>query len=408
MGKSQSLFLVLFLVAFACACTGCGKGEAYYNPDAIATYFDGEQYVGSNTCMECHAKVYASHIQTAHYNTSALANAESIHGSFEKGSNTIELTDIEVAMLKKLVNGKESFVQQKVDKQTNKELISEKMDIVIGSGIKGQSYLTWEEDKLFQLQASYFPPTENWINSPGYPPQNLTRPIRDGCLKCHVTFAKNMDFSGQGNRYDKTQMVYGIDCERCHTPSKKHVVFHRNNPEIKEAKFMMKLDTLSRQQRLDACAQCHSGPRANIIQGNSFSFQSGDILKEYSRNFYTGQKSADLDVHGNQYGLLTSSECFIQSKEMDCVTCHDPHKKQRGNTAYFNEKCMTCHTTNTIVCKAEPGKLEVMGNNCIACHMPNEPSKLMSVQLTSDSIETPVMVRTHLIKVYLEDLYESE
>ena len=76
--------------------------------------------------------------------------------------------------------------------------------------------------------------------------------------------------------------------------------------------FMMKIDTLSRQKRLDVCAQCHSGPRDGILQGNSFSFLAGEKLDEYSRNYYTGISNDDLDVHGNQYGLLTSSKCFIR------------------------------------------------------------------------------------------------
>ena len=108
----------------------------------------------------------------------------------------VETKDLEMTMQKK---GK-SFYQQTKIRATNQQLPPEKFDIVIGSGVKGPSYLTWKEDKLFQLQASYYPPADIWINSPGYPAQRLERPVRDGCLKCHVTFAKNKDFSGQGNQ----------------------------------------------------------------------------------------------------------------------------------------------------------------------------------------------------------------
>ena len=398
--NKMSFLLVLFLTAFAYYCTSSVRGPDYYNPEPLATHFNGEQFVGSATCMECHAAIYDTHLQTAHYNTSAPANAKNIKGSFKAGSNTVQLPGVAFEMKKK---GK-SFYQHTT--LNDKPGPSEKIDIVVGSGVKGQSYLTWENENLFQLQVSYYPPSDSWVNSPGYPLQLLKRPIRDGCLKCHVTFATNRDFSGQGNQYDKGQMVYGVDCERCHRPAGKHVVFHRNNPDVKASKFMLKLDTLSRQQRLDVCAQCHSGPRDAILQGNSFSYLSGEVLKEYSRNYHTGQSNSELDVHGNQYGLLTSSECFKQT-QIDCGTCHDPHKNQRGNTLSFNQKCMGCHSGGSTACTAENAVRNTMENNCIACHMPNSPSKSMTMQLTEGSPETPVYVRTHLIGVYPKERWHE-
>ncbi len=387
--------MVLHLAVLVYHCKNPKIESEYLSPAVLATHSNGAQFVGSETCMECHADIFASHIQTAHFNTSSPGNSESIKGSFEKGLNTLDLESVAFKMLPK----DDSFYQHTEIKNRLLEKPPARFDIVIGSGVRGQSYLTWEEDKLFQLQASYYTPTNSWVNSPGFPSYSLDRPIRDACIKCHVTFAKNKDFSGQGNTYEKSELIYGIDCERCHRPAKKHVVYHRNNPGELMAKFMMQYDTLSRQQRLDACAQCHSGPRDRVLQGNSFSFLAGNNLNEYARNFYTGNQSTPLDVHGNQYGLLTKSECFKQTKTMDCATCHNPHKNERGDTGSFNQKCISCHT-ESVICTAESDKIEQMGNNCIACHMPTTPSKSMTVQLTPDSLETSFNIRTHLIGIY--------
>lgn len=302
--SKYSIISILAFGLFIC-CIRCDhKGPDYFEPSALATHFNGEQFVGSLTCKECHADIYATHLETAHFNTSALATADNIIGSFDDGASILSLDELEVKMIEQGA----AYYQQVIDKKTNQTLPAQKMDVVIGSGVKGQSYLTWENERLFQLQASYYPPTDSWINSPGYPNQFIKRPVRDGCLKCHVTFATNRDFSGQGNWYDSSLMVYGVDCEKCHTPAGKHVVFHRENPEATTAAHMLKLDTLSRQLRLDACAQCHSGPRDRILQGNSFTYLSGEPLEKHSRNFHTGQSNQELDVHGNQYGLLTSSQ----------------------------------------------------------------------------------------------------
>ena len=400
--KKKYLFSAIFPLVVAYQCTEIVKGPDYYEPDILATHFNGEHFVGSNTCIECHAEIYEAHSQTAHFHTSAPANAESIKGSFEKGSNTLELEELSFEM----IQDGESYYQKKTFKNESHQHPPQKIDIVMGSGNKGQSYLSWEEDKLFQLQASWYPPTETWINSPGFPPQDMKRPIRDGCLKCHVTFATNRDFSGYGNQYDTEKMVYRVDCEKCHRPAAKHVIYHRKNPEVEEAKFILKLDTLPRQKRLDVCAQCHSGLRSNIIKGNSFSFLAGENLNEYARNFYTGQADHELDVHGNQYGLLTSSQCFKQSPRMDCSTCHNPHANQRGDLNSFNQTCIDCHHDQTLSCSAEASVRNTMENSCISCHMPNSPSKSMSFQLGEDSLNTPVYVRTHLIDIYDQNSWQ--
>jgi hypothetical protein len=78
------------------------KGEAYYTPLVIATHDTGEHFVGSKTCMECHKEIYESHIETAHYNTSALANSESIMGSFEAGSNSLSLNKLDLNFTKEI------------------------------------------------------------------------------------------------------------------------------------------------------------------------------------------------------------------------------------------------------------------------------------------------------------------
>lgn len=370
----------------------------YYSPVVLATHENGEQFVGSETCMECHADIHKSHLKTAHFNTSAEANAENVKGSFENGGNVLDLDQVEFTLLK---DGDSLYQHTKLKNRTAK-IPPAKLDFVIGSGVRGQSYVTWQDDKLFQLQTSYYTPTDSWVNSPGFPSYyDNPRPIRDACLKCHVTFAKSRDTNKPNNQFDKGQMIYGIDCERCHRPSAKHVTYHRKNPEVEAAKFMIQLDSLPRQQRLDVCAQCHSGLRERILKGNSFSFLSGEILDEYVQNAYQAPSNATLDVHGNQYGLLTASKCFQEAETMDCSTCHNPHKNQRGKAENFNLKCISCHSSGAIVCAEDESEVNHMGNNCIACHMPVSPSQSMTVQLNEkDSLETSFYIRTHLIGIY--------
>lgn len=386
--------LLLAIVVYRCK--NPNVAADYDSVAVLATHLNGEKFVGSETCMECHADIYDTHLKTAHFNTSALADSTNIKGNFETGLNTLDIESTLFTMHEE----EGSFYQHSEIKNRFIENEPEKFDIVIGSGVRGQSYLTWKDNQLFQLQTSYYTPTNSWVNSPGYPSYSLERPIRDACIKCHVTFAKNKDALGRDNSYDKKQILYGVDCERCHRPAKKHVEYHRNNPEAETAQYMMRNDTLSRQQRLDICAQCHSGSSGRILEGNSFSFLAGNNLNEYAQNYNTRATEDKLDVHGNQYGLLLKSTCFKQTETMDCTTCHDPHKNQRSNFTYFNLKCMSCHNSNTVECKKSAADTLQEENNCIACHMPTTPSQAMTVQLIEDSLETSFNIRTHLIGVY--------
>ena len=403
--NSIIVLTLLFLTFFVYRCKNGRTESDYFNPEILATHFNGEQFVGSASCLECHADIYKTHLETAHYNTSAIADSTTVKGSFKNGTNILDLKDVSFEMRQK----GDSLIQHTTIKNRNVDDVAVTFDIVIGSGVKGQSYLTWENDELFQMQTSYYTPLDNWVNSPSFPTYNYTRPIGDACIKCHVTFATNRNPTKFGNQYDKERLVLGIDCERCHRPSAKHVAFHKNNPEEKLPRFAMSWTSLSRQQRLDACAQCHSGLRQEVLKGTPFSFVVGEDLKEYSQNHNPAPvDNSKLDVHGNQYGLLTSSECFKQTATLDCTTCHDPHKNQRGNTDYFNQKCMECHQTNKVVCTAESSDLNQMANNCIGCHMPSMPSKSMTIGLDEDSPDTPFYVRTHLIDVYSEKLWRSQ
>jgi len=283
-----------------------------------------------------------------------------------------------------------------------KEVIRQPMDIVIGSGTKGQTYLSWAGKKLFQLPVSYYAPLNAWCNSPGYPTDkimiNRTIPVR--CLECHTTNFKKTEAINGVDEFDRTQVMYGVDCERCHGPAAEHVAFQKAHPDEKKAKFIINPALLSRQQKLDNCALCHSGLRENSKP--SFSFVTGDKLDDYSTPDYKADTVAQLDVHGNQYGLLTASKCFKLSK-MDCSSCHNVHVNEANNPGLFSLRCMNCHNNdnhNFCTQPAMPGL--VLKANCIDCHMPALPSKKIFLEVEDKAKSTPDLIRTHLISIYKE------
>ncbi|WP_027394895.1 cytochrome c3 family protein [Aquimarina latercula] len=364
----------------------------------IATHTNGMEFISSSTCVECHQQIIEDHYKTPHFNSFQPASKNIIKGSFEENKNTLNLNDKTIF---NFIEKDSGFYQEPIINNQNTPFYSAKMDIVIGSGTKGQSFLMWNANNLFQLQASYFTPTDSWINSPGAPDQLApARPVLERCLECHTTYAQNISGNKNSNQFHRKNLVYGIDCQRCHGPVKDHVIYHKQNPQDKVAKHIIKYSSLSRQQRLDACALCHSGLRTETTE-RAFSFMVGDTLKKFSFPDYDESSLSELDVHGNQYGLLKASKCFTKSVALDCTTCHNPHKQERGNFASFNQKCMDCHTTlqKPIGCSGDKNRIEKMDNNCIQCHMPLVKSKTMKIQISKNE-EISVDVRTHLIGIY--------
>ncbi len=392
----NSILIIAFCALIGITVNSCKDSKTvsdYYEIEPIAVHSNGSAFAGSQHCIPCHSDIYDQHIKTAHFNTSAPADSLSIKGSFEAGKNSHILNERVLFTLHATDSG---FYQKANFLHNQLELSNLRFDVVFGSGAKGQSYITWEDDRAFQLHTSYFTPADTWTRSPGLKEYLSPRPVVARCFECHATFAKNVNTDGRGNRFDRNQIIFGIDCERCHGPLAKHVGFHQKNPSKEIAAYAIDHSTLTRQQQLDACALCHSGGETNSLQP-PFSFLVGNTLD----NFLSISASADdpmLDVHGNQYELLTQSSCFKNSETMSCTTCHDPHRNQRGNLDVFNQKCMECHSPSQLNCNAEENTITLKMGDCVSCHMPLFPSTSMVMQV--DTVRTAVEVRTHLIDIY--------
>jgi hypothetical protein len=194
-------------------------------------------------------------------------------------------------------------------------------------------------------------------------------------------------------------MIFGVDCEKCHGPGAKHVEFQTSHPKDSLAKYILNPATFTRQQNLDLCGLCHGGKIIN--RKPSFEFVSGDKLSDYFQKDTSISDASTIDVHGNQLGLLSSSKCFRMSQTMTCTTCHNPHENERGNVQLFSQRCQTCHSEgHNNICKMTEAIGPSIKLNCIDCHMPLKPSKLITELLPGDTKPTAARIRSHLIAIY--------
>jgi hypothetical protein len=129
----------------------------------------------------------------------------------------------------------------------------------------------------------------------------------------------------------------------------------------------------------------------------------GDTLSNYFVPSTAGPNPDSIDVHGNQYALLQKSKCFKMS-EMTCITCHNTHENEKGKIALFSQRCMTCHNNeHSNTCKLTQTLGSAINANCIDCHMPLKPSKVIAVQLHGDSTPIAALIRSHFITIYPDE-----
>jgi predicted CXXCH cytochrome family protein len=384
------IFLSLFL-------WNCGSSETdYVDPR-------GKTFAGSESCLQCHPKIYNDALKTSHYKASAPASVKNVLGNFSANHNTY-IYDKDTKI--KLENRKNELFQ--VFYKNGKEIKEYRVDVVMGVK-NAQTSLYWDKDVIYELPLSFYTSAKNWGTSPGYPSNqpHFNRAISIDCFECHSSnielkhkITETEDFFGTGENKEtmkKESLVYGIDCERCHGPAKNHVIYHQENPEVKVAKHIMNLKTLSKDQKLAGCVICHSA-QENLQ--SRFKFVPGNSIAD----FYNKAATENLetpDVHGNQYGLLSQSKCFITSKTLDCTSCHNSHSNEFESLSKQSEKCLSCHSQvkNNFCTVKVPAGINLK-ENCIDCHMPKKESRVIGFYLSGQSEMSPYLLRTHKIGIY--------
>ena len=350
-----------------------------------------QNYAGDEACRPCHSEKALSYNKTAHHLTSQRPTQESILGSFADGKNILKTSNPNLYF--QMGAKPDGFYQRAVSTTPPSSASrSERVEVVVGSGRRGQTYLYWKGDQLFQLPVSYWTALATWINSPGYRDgeANFEKRVIPNCLGCHLSYAAAIGSPISSNQYTPESLVLGISCERCHGPGRQHV----EAATAKKLAAIINPAKLTRDRQIDVCAQCHGGLRTPMK--DPFSYVPGELLDKYFHPDDSGP-APTTDVHGNQVALLQLSRCYQFAPNMTCSTCHDVHQTQR-DPVVISERCLTCHHAQAC---GEFSKLKenILGN-CANCHMPVQASNVIISNLNGK--QARAMVRNHWIRVYVD------
>jgi predicted CXXCH cytochrome family protein len=388
MGKRRFLFVIFILVAFVVVIVQCTEIKKK-DPR-------GEAYAGSSTCIKCHKDLSNSYVHNAHFKTSRSLPANASTDSLGLPVSNFVFTKNTRLGIEKRKGG-----LFQVAYINGKEVKAERTDFVFGAGRSAYTFAYWYGNKMMQMPLNYLPPEHQWVNSPGFPTEQIYfgRPIISRCMECHSSYVDKKVTQTSSlsieEEFLKSSVIAGIDCERCHGPAAKHVEFHEENPLVKKAYDMVNYRALPLKRRIDMCGVCHSGIQLQILT-SSFAFKPGDTLKSLPQ--FSTYNGGEPDVHGNQKQLLEASPCYKVGKA-ECVSCHDVHGTTKMTALIYSEKCISCHKTvdhKTLNTKEKA----LLTQNCIDCHMPVKESHAIGFQVSNSKEKIPYRVRTHRIGIY--------
>lgn len=351
-------------------------------------------YARDAACVACHQQ-QASYLHTAHHLTSQAPSRHSILGSFAPGANILTISS-QPRLSFEMDDRPDGFYETAVaEKGAEKLQRAERIDVVIGSGVRGQTFLYWHGDQLFELPVSDWTSGRQWINSPGYQDgtANFGRRADPRCMECHAAYLRALSPDPQANLYDPTSLLPGIACETCHGPGANHAALEHAAPgRPASSAAILNPAHFPRDRQVDLCALCHNGTsRQELLP--AFSYRPGQPLDDV---FAPAPLAAEeqLDVHANQVGMLQQSRCY-RASAMTCSTCHDVHAAERPAAAY-SDRCLRCHRWQS--CGLARARGPRIAANCVDCHMPLQTTRAI-VSVTAGRV-LHTAIRNHRIAIY--------
>lgn len=214
--------------------------------------------------------------------------------------------------------------------------------------------------------------------------QRFTLAITPECLGCHTdrppprTFPLNLAPPASWE-------PRGISCGACHGRVEAHALWQEADlagEAVKGRDPVLRAGGLTRWQRLSVCAACHLQGDARIVLEAGVlgpPAPGGDLLDQ--RAVYVAEQPTNEIGFVSQVERLVLSRCFLETDDLTCESCHDPHRGLFGNPtekARVRAACTACHAANA----SPPARAHdaaspcsrstpdtTSAQDCVACHM---------------------------------------
>lgn len=324
-------------------------------------------------CERCHAAIYASYEQTPMARDSGVATDGMIAGGFTHADSGVQyrvfLRDAAVWM---------SYDRPATDARGALQG-ERRLELYIGSGAHGRTYLYREADRWYELPINYYTRQHAYAMAPAY--DHVDRmpaplPVDPNCLHCHATQVQPSLTEAVNAFRDLPFRQGGVGCSSCHGDATQHVATNGRGPVLNPAK-------LDAERRDSVCLQCHLEGDATVYRPGKelASFQPGERLSDTAVYFVRASQQGGGERATSQYEALLRSACKRASGDkLTCTTCHDPHSTPapEQRVAWFRARCLNCHNSPAMATH------HAEQPDCAACHMPKRSTSDISHEQVSD------------------------
>jgi hypothetical protein len=359
-------------------------------------------YVGTQTCQTCHSGTFGNQYtkwsESLHSKIHLLPDVNTVKGDFTK-TVSMGASYGNAQVILRAEGGK--YYAKVGESGTEYEIA-----YTYGGGWKQrylvkieQSYyilpIQWNSNKYLDNSsgawAAYNP--QNWFDVAGVPKPANSNSFRKkswdkNCSGCHITGndvalvvagADSFYVSSWAGGSSVANIVVG--CESCHGPGS----LHPANAFGADKKIVNPAKLTDKDRKLEVCGQCHYRGFSNKRtfefpwdEDNNKSYVPGEVLASYLVNAPgVWPDGVTARQHHQQYQeFLTSKHYTNAFVEINCFTCHDPHKQSGDH-----------QIVDSLTVDTDRFKVENDDNTlCLACHATHGPFAGITKEMVKDPV----------------------
>ena len=422
---AASATAIVVLVIVIRLVTRPGSAVATLPPPPAATPGDHggptfADFVGAEACAECHTEKYEAWRASTHARAGGPPTRARVIGPFD--GRALRFRDATVTPSVS-PSGKFTFTVAQRDRATREF----EVHAVVGGGfMEGggtQAYFTrFPDGTLRFLPFDYsesarvffcntlgranhgwqpITPALSLADCGDWPPERVLGSTEhfQTCQQCHGSQIE-VAFDSAARLFQTRFTTLGINCESCHGPGRRHIELARSGTIAQAVDIAMRpLATLTKDQSLEVCFQCHAAKTAlepGYLPGKPLAAHFALKLPLLLDTIYFADGRTRSFAY--QEGHL-ASDCYLNGS-MTCGDCHEPHSQRYRDVnaaplpgRFSDGQCTSCHAS-----KAESPERHTRhpptsaGSRCVACHMPylQQPNVGKSIRYARSDHAIPI------------------
>ncbi len=359
-----------------------------------ADSFEGKsaQFVGKETCIECHEAEYQDWEQSHHRKAMELATEATVRGDFNDVSMEAQGRTHRFFMKEDKfmvhTDGADGQMQDFEIQYVFGYTPLQQYLVEFPGGRLQTLALTWdtENEKWYHMADHVYAGQEidhsNWLHW-----TNQAQNWNSMCADCHSTnLVKGYDH--HTDTYNTTWSEINVSCEACHGAASGHLEWadlpEYAREDIPNFGLIVKTSGIDQVEYVNNCVRCHS--RRFSLQ--DYAHASNSIYDHVMPNLPEDPTwHIDGQIQDEDYVYASFVQSKMYMKEVQCNDCHNVHSGKLLYDQDYNRLCAQCHVSDIYdtpdhhfhKAKGMPGQglvsesgveFEVgSGTQCINCHM---------------------------------------